>query len=429
VLTALLCTFVPLATWRRSWLTSALQSASRTATEGRRSRRIRSSLIAVEIAASLTLLAGTTLMLRSVVSLLQTDLGFSAERMLIASITLRQNRYPDARSRIALADRITARLARVPGAESVGLTTAWPLQQGRPQPVEKVDPSGRASARAAVHGVSDEYFRTLRIPVASGRTFANADRIGSAPVAVISETLSRRLWPGGEPVGKRLTVPQDQEQGDPMPVERQIVGVVRDVRQDPADVDLADVYVPMLQQPTRFAVVLVRTAAAPSDWLTPLRVAFREIDPELAMDRARPLQLIVDEATARPRFLASLLASFALVATLLSLVGVYGVVAYAVRQREREIAVRMAVGADPGRITRQFVREGGIILLIGLTAGVLTALAGGRLLESQLIGVTSRDPIALAVAVLAFAAAGFVAIWWPSRRAAATDPALALRLE
>jgi ABC-type antimicrobial peptide transport system permease subunit len=185
----------------------------------------------------------------------------------------------------------------------------------------------------------------------------------------------------------------------------------------------------MLQQPTRFAVVLVRTAAAPSDWLTPLRVAFREIDPELAMDRARPLQLIVDEATARPRFLASLLASFALVATLLSLVGVYGVVAYAVRQREREIAVRMAVGADPGRITRQFVREGGIILLIGLTAGVLTALAGGRLLESQLIGVTSRDPIALAVAVLAFAAAGFVAIWWPSRRAAATDPALALRLE
>jgi putative ABC transport system permease protein len=147
------------------------------------------------------------------------------------------------------------------------------------------------------------------------------------------------------------------------------------------------------------------------------------------MDRARPMQVAVDEVTARPRFLAWLLGAFAAIAALLALVGVYGVIAYAVRQREREIAVRLAIGADPGQITRLFLRQGGVLLLTGLALGVVGALAAGRLIESQLVGVTPRDPMALAMAVVAFATAGLVAIWWPSRRAGATDPAIALKAE
>ena len=141
------------------------------------------------------------------------------------------------------------------------------------------------------------------------------------------------------------------------------------------------------------------------------------------------MQAIVDGITARPRFLGSLLSAFALVAAALALVGVYGVVAYAVRQREREIAVRLAVGASPSAVTRLFVRQGGWIIAAGLMLGVLATLATGRLIESQLSMVTPRDPVALIVAVSAFALAGLLAVWWPARRAAATDPAIALKSE
>jgi putative ABC transport system permease protein len=424
IVTALLCALVPLVAVLRSRVSGGLHSGSRTMTEGAGSQRVRSSLIAVQVALSLTLLSGSALMLRSVVSLLGTDLGVTADRILNASVTLRQNKYPDPPSRVAAFDRIAARLAAVAGVESVGLTTAWPLQQPSLQPIERRDAANRVTSRAGVHSINDAYFATLSMPAIAGRSFEASDRAGSAPVAIVSESLARQLWPGGDALGQRVAVPQGQAL-----IERQVVGVVRDVRQGPTDVDLADLYVPLAQTSTRFAFALVRTAGAPSDWLVPLRSAIREIDPELAMDRARPLQLAVDEITARPRFLTSLLGIFSAVAGLLALVGVYGVIAYAVRQREREIAVRLAIGADPSRITRLFLRQGAVILLVGLGLGVLGVFATGRVIESQLFGVTPRDPVSLTLAVLAFAAAGVVAIWWPSRRAGALDPAIALRAE
>ena len=359
VLIALMCALVPLATALRARVSGALQSGSRTMTEGGGAQRVRTVLIAGQVALTLTLICGSALMLRSVFSLLNADLGFSAGRVLNASMTLRQNRYPDAASRAAVLERTAARLSSVPGVESVGLVSTWPLQQPMPQPIERGGTS-RETTRAGVHGVNAAYFSTLDMQTIAGRSFTSADRVGSPPVAIVSESLARRLWPAGA-IGQRLTVPQSQERGQAQPVEREVVGVVRDVRQGPADLDAADVYVPMLQTPTRFAFVLVRTSGEPSDWLTALRSAIREIDPELALDRPRPLQASVDETTARPRLLTSLFGTFAGIAALLALVGVYGVIAYAVRQREREIAVRLAIGADPSQVTRLFVRQGGVI--------------------------------------------------------------------
>jgi putative ABC transport system permease protein len=428
MLTALMCALVPLAGALRVRVLGGLQGDSRTMTEGGRSQRIRAGLIAVQIALTLTLLAGAALMMRSVISLLQTDMGFTADRVLNASMTLRQARYPDPPSRAAVFERIATRLSTMAGVESVGLTTAWPLQQPMVQPIERRG-STPGSARAVIHGVSGTYFATLDIPMVAGRGFGTADRIDSAPVAIVSEALARQMWPDGSALGQRVAVPESQERGKPIPIEREVVGIVRDVRQGPADTDLADLYVPMLQTPTRFAFVLVRTAGAPANWLAPLRSAAREIDPELALDRARPLQLAVDEVTARPRFLAWLLGAFAAIAALLALVGVYGVIAYAVRQREREIAVRLAIGADPARITRLFLRQGAVILFIGLALGVAGVIAAGRLIESQLFGVTPRDPVTLTITVVAFSIAGLAAIWWPARVAGAMDPAIALRAE
>jgi putative ABC transport system permease protein len=429
LVTALACGLAPLATTLRPGLAGALQNGMRTSTENRRSRRVRAGLIGLEIAASLALLSGSTLMLRTVVSLVRVDLGFESDRALIASITLRQSRYPAAADRLALYERTVARLSEVSGIESVALMSTWPLQQPRVQSIEAEGSSGRGPARAGVHAVTGGYFSTLDIPLRAGRTFQPSDRLGGEPVAIVSETLAARLWPKGGVIGGRVAVPQPAEEGRTAETSRLIVGVVRDVRQEPGDEEPADVYVPLMQVPERFAVAIVRTSGSPGGWLAPLRSAFRDIDPEISVTRARPLQEVAGEIRSRPQFLASLLAAFAAIAAFIAIVGVYGMIAYGVRQREREIAVRIAIGANPRQVSRLFLREGGIVLAAGLALGVAAALATGRLLESQLFGVRPEDPVALATAVAAFGAAGLFAVWWPSRRAAATDPAIALRIE
>jgi len=184
----------------------------------------------------------------------------------------------------------------------------------------------------------------------------------------------------------------------------------------------------MAQAPDRFAVAMIRTEGDPQGWLPAVRSAFHAVDAEIPMN-ARPLQRLVEETRSRPEFLASLLAVLAAIAALVAIVGVYGMMAYAVRQREREIAVRIAIGANPRHVTQVFMREGAMVLGAGLALGIAAALASGRLLESQLFGVRSDDPIAVLAAAAAFGTAGLLAVWWPSRRAAETDPAIALRTE
>jgi putative ABC transport system permease protein len=429
IVTTVICALVPLAALLKSPLVNALVGEGRTSTDSAGTQRMRTALIALEIAVSVALVAGSALMIRSVTAMLRTDLGFATERILNVSVTLRQNKYPDTASRSTLFERMSSRLSAVPGVESVAMTTAWPLQQGRLVPLTIPDAAAEAGTRAAVQSVNDAYFSTLRIPILVGRAFTGSDRLGAEPVAIVSETLARRLWPAGNAIGSRIVIPDDRDDAEPVPVSRVIVAVVGDVKQFPADTDLAEAYVPLLQPPGRFVFALVRTAGAPEEWLPQIRTAYRDIDPEIAIQRSRSLATVMNEMTARPRFLTWLLTSFALIAAVLALIGAYGVIAYAVRQREREIAVRLAIGADPARITRLFLRQGSWILAVGLTAGIAVVLAGGRLLESQLFGVTARDPLTLTAAVVAFACAGLSAIWWPARRAATTDPALALRAE
>jgi putative ABC transport system permease protein len=426
--TVVICTLVPLAAVARPALAGTLQSSGRSATEGRSGRRLRSSLITLEIAVSLALLGGSALMLRTVAGLAAVDLGFNADRVLLASITLRQNRYPDVPARHAMFEGMALRLSSLPGARSAGLTTAWPMQAPRPVAVS-ADASRDDGGVAGLHFVNDAYFDALQIPIAAGRAFTSRDRTGSALVALVSESLARRLWPSGDAVSRTVVVDENRGEDAPLPVARTVVGVVRDVRQGPHDTDLADVYVPILQSPGRFAFVLLRTDGDPSGSIAALRAAVYELDREVVVQTARPLRVAVDETAARPRAVAWLLSSFAMMATVLALIGVFGVVSHAVRQREREIAIRMALGADPARLTRLFVRQGIRVLALGVTIGLAGALGTGRLIESQLFGVTASDPIALAGAAAAFAAVGVAAIWWPSRRAAATDPAIALRAE
>jgi putative ABC transport system permease protein len=424
---ALACTVAPLlASWRVG-LAGSLQGGGRSATEGRGSQRVRSTLIALEVAASLSLLAGSTLMMRSVVNLLDVDFGIEPANVLSASITLRQRTYPQPGNRLGFFERALARVAAIPGLESVAMADWLPLQQPRPRLLVVERSDSRSEGRAGVIAVSASYFGTLGVPIVAGRVFTGSDRIGSEPVAIVSDTLAGRLWPAGGAIGARVTIVEEGAPGERRSTIRQIVGVVRDVRQTPEDDDLADLYAPLLQVPGRFAWMYVRTSGAPLGWLPQIQSAFREIDPEISFERATPLQTALDQQLARPKFLAWLLAGFSIVAGLLSLVGVYGVIAYAVRQREREIAVRIAVGADPRRITQLFVKQGSVVMVAGLALGLAGAIGAGRALESQLFGVPAADPFTLLLTTVGFAIAGYLAIWWPARRASATDPAAALK--
>jgi putative ABC transport system permease protein len=417
-----IATLGPLLSMRRHRLLAALTEVSRAATDARRSSRARAILIGVEVAASLTLLAGAALMAETALRMLRVDFGVQAGQTVTASLTLRQRSYPDAASRAAYYDRLLSRLAGVGGSRRAALGDWWPLQNSRPLRVETGGTS-QAVASAPVFAVSPSYFDTLGMQLRAGRDFDRRDRLGSEPVTVISESLARHLWPAVAGVGQRLRILLD-ENGPP--VDHLVIGVVSDVRQSHADTSTLDAYVALPQRGSRFAFIYLERPTA-ATWEQDLRRAVADVDAEVALGTPRPLALGIEQERARPQFLAYLLSTLAALASLLALIGVHGAIAYAVGQRRREIAVRMAVGASGSAVTRLFLRQGLLILVLGLAAGLLGARALGRVLESQLFGVAPADLRILGGATLALLAAGVVAIWWPAMRAARVDPAATLK--
>ena len=222
------------------------------------------------------------------------------------------------------------------------------------------------------------------------------------------------------------TTPQT---GTPETQTYRVVGVAADVRQTHTDTNLLDAYLPLLQTAGRFNFLYLPVTTPTPAWERELREVVARLDAEVAVGVPRTLQGALDQERLKPRVLAWMLSAFAAFAALLALLGMYGVVSYAVRQREREVAVRMAVGADRRSITRLFVRQGGLVLLAGVVAGALGAVGMGRMLSAQLYGVGRIDPIVIASAATLLTLCGLIAIWWPARRAAATDPAALLKAE
>jgi predicted permease len=421
-------TLAPLLAWWRTSLSLTLARGGRGGTDAAGPVRGRSLLVVLEVAASLALLTGSALLVESARRMLQVDFGIRTEQTLMASVGLRERSYPDVSSRITLLERLTGRLSQIPGVESVALNDAWPFLEPRPRAIEALVPGASVSAESGVIGVSGGYFETLGIPIRQGRVFTSDDRAGSDPVVVISETLARRLWPDRSAIGERISLVADEE-GEAAASPHVIVGVVADVRQLHADQDLADLYVPLLQRGSRFVYVYAAVSGPSLSWEEALWSAIADVDPELSMGPPRILQTLVDEELSRPRFLASLLTAFAAFSALLALLGMYGVIAYGVRQREREIAVRMALGANVGAVTRLVLREGVMVLAGGLALGWLAARAVGSLLQSQLYGIQAGDRRLQTLTMVVFAVCGLVAMWWPARRAAAADPASVLKSE
>ena len=424
LLIAISMAFIPLVSSRRRELAVTLRRGGHGATDGMAMRRLRSTLIALEVAGAFMLLAGGGLMIRSVLNLVRVDLGFDAEHVARIGVVLPAS-Y---REPLTLSQFYEALAERLGGASpSSPVSSAFPpFYELNKRPLES-DASNGGDLSIGVLPVGGGYFAVHAIAVRQGREFTPADRLESQPVAIVSESLARELWPNSSAIGRRLRT-TDESIEAPMGPWRTVVGVVGDVRRTYGDDELRDAYLPFLQAPTRFANLHVRTDRPSAVPLARLETIVSELDPRVRV--AEPKLLATeDQQFARARFMTALLGACAAFATVLALLGIYGVTAYTVLQRKREIAIRVAVGASYRAVVRMFLREGAIVLVVGVVLGVWGTSAAGRILESQIHGVKPFDVVTLLAACVVLVACGLLATWLPARRAASHDLLTVLKQE
>ena len=411
-----------LAPWRRR-LAGGLRRDGHSGSDTPGSRRLRAGLVSFEVGGTLVLAIGCALLVQSVIGMLRTDLGFDAERLVRGRIVLRAAAYPDAHGFARFYEQFAQRLFE--STRSRVVFANWPPFNDLPaQSVETEGNEGAGSPAGAI-AVGAGYFTTMSIPLRSGREFAPSETMAGEPVAVISETLAARLWQGASALGRRLRIVEPTPAGLRAGPWRVVVGVARDVRQAYGDTALADVYIPF-KPSDRFGSFYMRTDQPPSTLLNVMRSVASELDPHAVVGLPRAVASHNREL-AGATFLTTMLSAFAGVAAFLGILGIYGVTAYAAQQRRREIAIRMAVGAAAGDVVRLFLKESASILLVGVIAGLLAAPAAARLLENRLYGVSAFDPVTVTACVLVLAGTGLVAAWWPARRAARSNPIIALK--
>lgn len=304
-----------------------------------------------------------------------------------------------------------------------------PLTGGSTQPVqvEGQPPETLADQpEVAVRIISSEYLSTMHISLIQGRDFTDADNAGSEPVTLVSESFARRFWPRQNPIGKRVEL--TFLQGPP----RTVIGVVGDVKLNGLDVrqPVQTVYAALLQKSNnRIMTLVVRTATNPTSITPALTDAVHQVDPDVPVAGVLTMDDIVDQSLSQQQLNMSLLATFGGLALLLAAIGIYGVQAYAVRQRVREIGIRLALGAQRGDVLRLIIGQGLTLTGIGICGGLVVATGLTRLMASQLYGVSATDPLTLAAVAVVLTIVAFCASWIPARRAMKIDPTVALRYE
>ena len=429
--TGLLFGVVPAVRARRFDLRGGLAEGGRALSGARSAARTRNALVLAEVALASVLLVGAALLLRSFVGLTRVDPGISVDGILTARVTLPRFRYDDPARQVAFADALLDRARALPGVASAALGSAAPVDDAVPYwaialaGVEQPPPD--VVQDAVVYRASPEYFHTFGLPLIRGRLFEAADRADRTPVAVVSQGLAQRYWPGRDPVGSRITF------GDPTDSATSwmtVVGVVGDVRQDGAvSPAYPQIYVPFAQLSNRSVVVALRTGRNPLALAAPLKQVLAGVDPGLALSQVTTMEQRVAGTLARPRVNALLLAGFAATALVLAALGIYGVIAYSVVQRTRELGIRVALGASADAVLGMVMRQGLTPVMIGLGVGLGVAAVGSRVLRSLLYGVTATD-LATYGAVAAFlTVVASAASYVPARRAARSDPVQALRAE
>lgn len=401
----------------------------RGAVSDRRGTRARRMLVGVQVALSVILLVGAGVLVRSLVNRLGVDLGIDAESVVTGRVSLPEAGYPTPERREVAFESLVERAEAVPGVEAAAVASIIPMSDGSQatgfQALDRPTPEAGQFPVADVRFVHHRYFAAMGIPIQAGRSLSDADRAGSPVVVVINETGARQLWPNESPIGKRILM----EWGDTLRAE--IVGVARDVRLSGPDrsVERATLYWDYRQTGVPSGMTLVVRGRSAEPAVEPIRAALAAIDPDLPLYNVRSMDGLRDAAVAQSRFITAALGLFSLLALGLAVLGVYGVMAYGVEQRTREIGVRLALGADRASVVRMLLRDGGRVVLPALAVGLGAAWVLTGFLRTLAFGVAPRDPVSLAGSLVVIGAAALAACWIPARRASAIPAVEAIRAD
>ena len=396
-------------------------------------QRIRSFLIVAETTLAVVLLVGAGLLGRSFARLLAVDLGFEPASIQTFRVTLPDSKYAQPLQRQQFFDTLVARIATHPGVESVGGNNGLPLTRfsfgistssvdGRTLSDDEQD-----ALTLQIRLVTPDYFKTMGIAIRRGRAFLATDRTGSAPVVILNETAAKRVWKDADPlghelrIGTRLGLGGEQAGGS-------VVGIAADVREfGPTVPAPPTLYLAYAQWPVPYLTVVAKSRGAAASLIEPMRAVLRDLDPDVPMYAVRSMDQLVSNAIAQPRLYLVLIASFAGTAILLSAIGLYGVLAYAVGQRTREIGIRLALGARRGEVLRMVMSHAGRLAVAGVAIGLVAAMLASRLLRAQLFEVAPTDTTTYVLVAVVLMAVSLLASWIPARRASRIDPMTALR--
>jgi predicted permease len=432
----------------RTKLADMVREAGRSGTATRHARAMRRILVTSQVALALVLLMGAGLLLASFERVLAVDLGFRPDDVLTGDILLPAYRYggqndmrPPGAAPASVgeaADRLLTELRNLPGVESAGLTSSIPFGRNYSDSVIVAEGYQLAPGESMISPsqirVSESYFEAMGATLVAGRLFDVRDREGSPRSIIVDEALARRFWPGADPIGRRLYFPQSVETGGTPPPQDQwftVVGVVKEMQlqgiaSNTGSGLFGTYFLPFRQFPVRLFTLAIKTERDPSSVAGALRAVITRMDPELAFYDVRPMDALVERALLDRRTPMLLAIGFALVALVLCAIGIYGLLAFEVRLRTREIAIRMAVGAEPSNILRMVLGEGAVLVAVGALAGLAGSFLLRRSIESQLYQVRATDPVVLSAVAGLLLLVATLACALPARRAMATNPSAAL---
>jgi len=392
--------------------------------------RTRGTLVVAEVALTLVLVIGAGLMMRTLWSLSHVDAGFRAGGVLTLRVQPSGERYNTNEKRVRYVQTLLERLGALPGVQSTGMIHHLPLAgyawYANIELEGRVRAPNEAPLRSGWRVIEGDYFMTMGIPLVRGRAFSTSDTRSATPVVIVNEAFARAAWPGEDPIGKRFTAGNATRGSTAVTV----VGVVGDVRHVSLDArPEPELYRPHAQTPMGAVTLALRTSGDPLAVAGLARQAVNAIDTDVPISDVRSMEQVMSESVARPRLIMSLLLVFAGVGVILGAVGVYGVIAYAVGERRREIGVRIALGAEPGRVAGAVLVQGMRYAAVGVAIGLAGSLAVTRVMRTLVFGVSTTDPLTFVGLSLFLVTVAALASYLPARQAARTDPMVALRAD